>query len=230
MNGLLSALFWLLLGVSQGEEGEMKVLREEMVRTQLAGRDISSPAVLQAMERVPRHRFVPTRMRLRAYEDNPLSIGQKQTISQPYIVALMSQLSGVQRGAKVLEIGTGSGYQAAVLAEMGAEVYSIEIVALLAESARLALDETDYSSVKSRVGDGYQGWPSEAPFDAILVTAAPPSIPQPLLEQLKVGGRLVIPVGDLRQELVVVERRPDGFVRRSVAGVLFVPMTGEAQR
>jgi protein-L-isoaspartate(D-aspartate) O-methyltransferase len=225
----MSALLGITLGVSEANEVDMQVQRRKMVETQLARRDITNKAVLEAMKRVPRHRFVPLALAPRAYEDNPLGIGEGQTISQPYIVALMTQLSGASKGSKVLEIGTGSGYQAAVLAEMGAEVWSIEIVAPLAERARLVLDETGYASVKTRVGDGYKGWPSEAPFDAIVVTAAPPYIPPPLKEQLKVGGRLVIPVGESRQELLLIERTAEGFVQRSVVGVLFVPMTGKAQ-
>jgi len=230
MSWLMGALLGLTLNASHGNEVDMQAQRRKMVETQLVRRDITSQEVLAAMAKVPRDRFVPRSQVRRAYEDNPLTIGEGQTISQPYIVALMSQLSGASAGSKVLEIGTGSGYQAAVLAELGAKVWSIEIVAPLAERARRVLDETGYTSVKTRIGDGYKGWPSEAPFDAIVVTAAPPTIPPPLKEQLKVGGRLVIPVGEGRQELLLIERTAEGFVQRSVVGVLFVPMTGEAQR
>ena len=202
--------------------------RAQMVREQLRSRDIDDPEVLAAMGRVPRHRFVSGAWRGAAYEDRPLPIGHEQTISQPYIVALMSQLAQVERGDRVLEIGTGSGYQAAVLAELGAEVYSIEIVEPLGEEAAAILRELGYD-VTVRVGDGYQGWPEHAPFDAILLTAAPPEIPEPLLEQLADGGRLIAPVGVGIQELVVVTRRGDERERRSVAPVRFVPMTGRAQ-
>lgn len=203
--------------------------REAMVREQLAARDVTDPRVLEAMRRVPRHRFVPEAQRADAYGDFPLPIGHGQTISQPYIVGLMSQLAQIEPGERVLEIGTGSGYQAAVLAELGAEVYSIEIVAPLGERARASLEELGYDRVHVRIGDGYAGWPEHAPFDAVLLTAAPRDIPQPLLDQLANDGRLVAPVGDLAQELVVVTRTPSGYARRSVAPVRFVPMTGRAQ-
>ncbi len=200
-----------------------------MVAQQIAGRGVRSPAVLAAMRRVPRHEFVPAALRAAAYDDRPLPIGEQQTISQPYIVALMTELAGVGRGARVLEIGTGSGYQAAVLAELGARVHSIEIVAPLARRAAQVLKRLGYG-VHLRTGDGTRGWPEAAPFDAVLVTAAPPRIPDALRRQLKVGGRLVIPVGDPDQELRVVVRTAAGFEERSVIPVRFVPMTGEAQR
>lgn len=200
-----------------------------MVRTQLERRDIRDPAVLAAMRRVPRHLFVPVAERHAAYTDWPLSIGHGQTISQPYIVGLMTQLAAPRRGERVLEIGTGSGYQAAVLAELGAEVYTIEIVRPLGERARALLTELGYENIHARIGDGYRGWPERAPFDAILLTAAPPRIPQPLLDQLAVGGRLVAPVGRGVQDLVVVTRDENGYRRRTITPVLFVPMTGRAQ-
>jgi protein-L-isoaspartate(D-aspartate) O-methyltransferase len=183
------------------------------------------------MRRVERHRFVPAAARDAAYGDQPLPIGHGQTISQPYIVALMTELARVGPGARVLEVGTGSGYQAAVLSLLAKEVYSIEIVAPLAAEAGLRLAALGYANVEVRAGDGYRGWPDRAPFDAILVTAAPPEIPRPLLDQLAVGGRLVAPVGAEWgvQELVVVERTPAGLKRRAVAPVRFVPMTGEAR-
>lgn len=205
--------------------------REEMVRDQIASRDVRDPRVLDAMRRVPRHELVPADLRSEAYDDHPLPIGHEQTISQPYIVALMTELSGVTRyeHPRVLEVGTGSGYQAAVLAELGAEVWSIEIVEPLARRATADLARLGYD-VHVRHGDGYRGWAEHAPFHAIVVTAAPPAIPEPLLAQLAVGARLVVPVGTGSQELLVVTRTESGFERRNVAPVRFVPMTGEAQR
>ena len=182
------------------------------------------------MRRVPRHRFVPEAYRSEAYADYPLRIGHDQTISQPYIVGLMTQMAQVRTGQRVLEIGTGSGYQAAVLAELGAEVYSIEIVRALGESARALLGDLGYRTVHVRIGDGYQGWPEHAPFDAIVLTAAPPAIPQPLLAQLTVGGRLVAPVGRDYQELVIITRTLDGYEQSAGIPVRFVPMTGRAQQ
>jgi protein-L-isoaspartate(D-aspartate) O-methyltransferase len=203
-----------------------------MVAEQIAPRGVSDPRVLTAMRTVPRHEFVPPALRERAYDDSPLPIGEGQTISQPYIVALMSELAAVRRGDKVLEVGTGSGYQAAVLAELGATVYTIEIVAPLATAARALLSRLGYANIHVREGDGYAGWPDKAPFQAILVTAAPPEIPKPLLDQLAVGGRLVIPVGPTNetQDLLVVTRTKEGLDRRKVIPVRFVPMTGEAQK
>jgi len=205
--------------------------RQHMVVEQLEQRSIYDSAVLGAMSRVPRHLFVPVNVRPEAYADTALPIGYGQTISQPYIVALMSSLLGVNPGDRVLEIGTGSGYQAAVLAEMGTEVWTIEIIAPLGEHAERTLKDLGYSSIHLRIGDGYQGWPDQAPFDAIIVTAAPPLIPKPLLDQVKVGGRIVVPVGGAFQDLLVLTKRPDGgFDERTVLPVRFVPMTGEAER
>lgn len=200
-----------------------------MVSEQIEARGVRDPAVLRAMRKVPRHRFVPASQSASAYADRPLPIGHQQTISQPYIVAFMSELANVKAGDTVLEVGTGSGYQAAVLAEMGVQVYSIEIVEPLAKRARETLQALGYR-VTVRHGDGYAGWPEHAPFDAILVTAAPPKIPPPLREQLKVGGRLVIPVGKYFQSLVRVTRTKDGYRREEVLPVRFVPMTGEVQK
>ena len=201
-----------------------------MVEEQVKARDFKDAAVLAAMEAVPRHLFVPAGERGEAYADHPLPIGGGQTISQPYIVALMTELLGVGRQGKVLEIGTGSGYHAAVLSRVVGAVYSMEIVPSLGEEARGTLARLGYGNVHVRVGDGYKGWPEEAPFDAILLTAAPPSIPAPLLAQLKPGGRMVLPLGTVVQELLVLTKRPDGTVEtRNVLPVRFVPMTGEAQ-
>lgn len=205
-------------------------LRAHMVAAQIEARGVRDGRVLEAMRKVERHLFVPEELRAHAYEDRPLPIEHGQTISQPYIVALMTDLARVGSDARVLEIGTGSGYQAAVLSVLAKEVYSIEIVEALATEARERLERLGYRNVVVRAGDGYRGWPEQAPFDAILVTAAPPEIPAPLLEQLAPGGRLVAPVGERAQDLVVVERTEKGLVRRSVLPVRFVPMTGEAQR
>jgi protein-L-isoaspartate(D-aspartate) O-methyltransferase len=225
---LLSSPLLAAGGVAEVHEARV---RERMVAEQIAARGISDPRVLDAMRRVERHRFVPESVRDAAYGDHPLPIGHGQTISQPYIVALMTELARVKPGARVLEIGTGSGYQAAVLALLAREVYTIEIVEPLAREAAARLRALGCANVEVLAGDGYLGWPAHAPFDAILVTAAPPEIPQPLLDQLAVGGRLVAPVGEewAAQELVVVERTPAGLRRSSVAAVRFVPMTGKAR-
>ncbi len=209
---------------------EARHMREAMVRQQIEARGIEDPRVLNALRKVERHRFIPERVASRAYGDYPLPIGHGQTISQPYIVALMSELAQIGPGSKVLEIGTGSGYQAAVLAEIGADVFSIEIVEPLADEARARLAELGYERIRVRHGDGYAGWPEEAPFDAILVTAAPPIIPEPLKDQLAIGGRLVIPVGEMFQYLLVLERTQTGFSEKRSIPVRFVPMTGEIQK
>jgi len=205
-------------------------LREAMVRTQLAPRGITDPRVLEAMREVPRHLFVPEGLQAYAYEDRALPVGEQQTISQPYIVAVMTQLAHIEPGEKVLEVGTGSGYQAAILARMGARVYTVEIIPALAHRARRTLDSLGYRSIESRVGDGYRGWPEAAPFHAILVTAAPDHVPPALVDQLGIGGRLVIPVGGSVQTLMVITRTPGGAHRQQIIPVQFVPMTGEAQR
>ncbi len=212
-------------------EDPSRALREHMVERQLAGRGIDDARVLAAMARVPRHRFVPADAASQAYLDQPLPIGHDQTISQPYIVALMTQLARVGPEDRVLEVGTGSGYQAAVLGEIAGAVYTIEIVAPLAGQAARVLEELGYARVRVRTGDGYAGWPEHAPYDAILVTAAPERVPAPLLAQLRPGGRLVIPVGPVHavQELRVIEKQADGRLReRAVTPVRFVPLTGEA--
>jgi len=205
--------------------------RAQMVTDQLAGRDITNPKVLDAMRRVPRHLFVPPPLAPLAYHDRPLPIGHGQTISQPYIVALMTQLVDPQPTAKALDVGTGSGYQAAVLAELVKEVYCIEIVEPLATEARGRLASLGYQNIHVRHGDGYRGWPDQAPFDIILVAAAPAHIPQPLIDQLAPGGTLVIPVGTTFQQLTVVKKSADGqTTRHTITSVAFVPMTGEAQQ
>ena len=207
-------------------EEALAAKREEMVKTQVEGRGIRDPGVLAAMREVPRHRFVPGYVQLNAYDDAPLPIGEGQTISQPYIVALMTELAEISPGDKVLEIGTGSGYQAAVLAEMTSEVYTIEIVPELATRAQEALLELGYAGVQVKVGDGWQGWPDRAPFDAILVTAAPPAIPQALVDQLAEDGVMVVPVGpdEGTQELVRLRKRGGQIETEKGIPVRFVPM------
>lgn len=194
------------------------------------GRATLAANVIAAMRMVPRHRFVPEPLAAAAYDDRPLPIGEGQTISQPFIVALMTDLAQPKRGDVVLEVGTGSGYQAAVLAECGARVYTIEIVRPLGERAAALLKQLGYASIAARIGDGYRGWPEAAPFDAILVTAAPDHVPQPLLDQLKPGGRMVIPVGaqGAEQDLQVLEKSRDGrAITRNTLPVRFVPLTRE---
>ena len=210
---------------------EFTAQREQMVREQLEARDIHDTSVLKAMRKVPRHEFIPDEHHRFAYQDAPVPIGERQTISQPYIVALMTQLADIKRGDRVLEIGTGSGYQAAVLAELTHEVYTIEILPSLASRAEATLKRLGYHRVHVRVGDGYEGWAEAAPFDAILVTAAARKVPQPLLSQLKVGGRLIIPVGrSSDQELKVITKLPTGFQEARVIPVRFVPMKGKIEQ
>jgi len=204
--------------------------QENMVTEQIERRGISDRLVLSAMRKVPRQEFVPDNMKPYAYEDSPLPIGEKQTISQPYIVALMTELQGLKGGEKVLEIGTGSGYQAAVLAEIAKEVYTIEIIKYLADSADERLQRLGYKNVTVKYGDGYQGWKERAPFDGIIVTAAPDHIPQPLIDQLKIGGKMVIPIGETFQELKLIVKKDKDITEKSVVPVRFVPMTGEAQQ
>src|SRR5205809_1266665 len=204
--------------------------REQMVKEQIEGRGIKDRLTLAALREVPRHEFVPEASAGEAYGDFPLPIGHGQTISQPYIVAFMTEALGLRGGERVLEIGTGSGYQSAVLAKIAGTVYTIEIVPELAEEARERLARLGYRNVRVRAGDGYLGWPEAAPFDAIIVTAAAPRIPQPLKDQLRDGGRLILPVGDEYQELIVVTRRGASFEERRVLPVRFVPMTGKVRQ
>jgi len=218
-------------GPSGGMSEEVyRVRRERMVSTQIEARGITDPRVLAAMRKVSRHLFIPEAERELAYDDGPVPIGEGQTISQPYIVALMTELIRPQPGDRVLEVGTGSGYQAAVLAELAAEVYTIEILEPLALRAASLLRDLGYANVHTRIGDGYRGWPEKAPFDAIIVTAAPGRVPEPLKQQLAPGGRLVIPVGTAYQELVLITRTASGFREEAVTPVRFVPMTGEAEK
>ncbi len=230
-----------LLGCGRGpeagsegvEEDPFSAKRQQLVDTRLAaGRDrIRDSRVLDAMRRVPRHELVPADLRKHAYEDRPLPIGHGQTISQPYVVAFMTEKLEPRPRDRVLEIGTGSGYQAAVLAELVAEVYSIEIVEPLAERAAADLARLGYDNIHLRAGDGYRGWPEAAPFDAIIVTCAPEAVPDPLVDQLREGGRMVIPVGASgNQQLVLMHKVGGVLEKRSVLPVRFVPMTGEARR
>lgn len=201
--------------------------REKMVKNQLKSRGIKDIRVLKAMLKVEREMFVPDEFRPFAYADQPLPIGEDQTISQPYIVALMTELLKLDGNEKVLEIGTGSGYQAAILAELAEEVYTIEIIEILAKRAENLLNELGYTNITVKCGDGYIGWKEHAPFDAIIVTCAPPYIPEPLIDQLAEGGRMVIPVGSLYQELKLLEKKNGGLKSESIVPVRFVPMTGK---
>jgi protein-L-isoaspartate(D-aspartate) O-methyltransferase len=218
-----------LLGCGTPRTDEWAEARTRMVREQLMTRDIHDPRVLHAMEVVPKDRFVPEGLRARAYGDTPLPIGHGQTISQSYVVAFMTQALELDGSERVLEIGTGSGYQAAVLAECAREVFTIEIVEPLGRTAAQLLGELGYENVHARIGDGYRGWPEAAPFDAIMVTAAPDHVPQPLIDQLAPGGSMILPVGSQDQDLILVERTEQGVVQRKVLPVRFVPMTGEAE-
>lgn len=210
-------------------DGPFAEERRTMVKKQIQDRYISDEAVLAAMERVPRHKFVPGDYQDQAYEDHPLPIGHGQTISQPYIVALMTELIEIEPGDRVLEIGTGSGYQAAVLAEITHDVYTIEIIPELAARARQTFESLGYSQITAKQADGYFGWEEYAPFDAIIVTAAPDHVPQPLVNQLADGGKMVIPIGPPGgyQSLWVLERNGEEVVRRNWGGVRFVPLTRE---
>ncbi len=212
------------------EELAFATARVRMVREQIQARGVTEARVLAAMSRVPRHEFVPASLRDRAYEDGPLPIGHGQTISQPYVVAFMTEALAPKPKDRVLEIGTGSGYQAAVLADLVAEVFSIEIVTALAQRAEGDLRRTGCANVRVRAGNGYLGWPEAAPFDAIIVTCAPEAVPQALVDQLKVGGRMIIPVGARSgaQELYLLRKRQQGLETQAVLPVRFVPMVGKA--
>jgi protein-L-isoaspartate(D-aspartate) O-methyltransferase len=227
-------LFMVFTQCTDGEKlsesnprGDFKAMREKMVETQIKARGVKDPRVLSALRKVERDRFVPEEYLSSAYSDQPLPIGEGQTISQPYIVALMTELLDLKGDEKVLEIGTGSGYQAAILAELAKEVYTIEIIESLASMAGKRLLALGYKNIKVKAGDGYSGWPEAAPFDAIIVTAAPDHIPKPLIEQLKEGGRMVVPVGTYAQELKKIVKRSGKIETTDVIPVVFVPMTGE---
>ncbi|MFP4390254.1 MAG: protein-L-isoaspartate(D-aspartate) O-methyltransferase [Desulfococcaceae bacterium] len=230
---MIAAILILLFGarLSSAAAMDFGAARDEMVKEQIAARDISDPGVIEAMTTVPRHRFVPESLRNKAYRDSPLPIGEGQTISQPYIVALMTQSLGLSGDERVLEVGTGSGYQAAVLAEVARKVYTIEIKPSLHRTASARFQEMGLdSAVAAREGDGYFGWPEAAPFDAMMITAAVDHIPPPLLDQLRDGGKLVLPLGNpfSYQNLVLVTKSGGDYTVRQITGVLFVPMTGQA--
>ena len=236
--GFAILIFFLLLMVfprctngkrvsESNPKGDFKAMREKMVESQIKARGVKDPRVLSALLKVERHRFVPEEYLGSAYSDQPLPIGEGQTISQPYIVALMTELLELKGNEKVLEIGTGSGYQAAVLAELAKEVYTIEIVEPLASTAKNRLLELGYQNIKVKAGDGYLGWPEAAPFDAIIITCAPDHIPEPLVEQLKEGGRMVLPVGAYAQELKKILKRSGKIETTDIIPVVFVPMTGD---
>jgi len=227
------ALFAVLaVDASAQESAEFQRLQAKMVENQIQDRGIADDRVLQAMREVPRHRFVPEALQSEAYSDRPLPIGEGQTISQPYIVALMTEALDLNAESRVLEIGTGSGYQAAVLAEITPTVYSVEIKLPLYQKASRTLQKLGYDQVNTRHADGYYGWEAAAPFDGIMITAAVDHIPPPLLDQLRDGGRLILPLGNpfSYQNLVLVTRKGDDHTVRQITGVLFVPMTGDALR
>lgn len=234
-NFTLALLLFLLViscnekNIQESSAKDYKTMRSEMVKRQIIARGVKDSLVINAMLTVPRHEFVPPEEQNFAYLDEARAIGSGQTISQPYIVAFMTEELHVKPGDKVLEIGTGSGYQAAVLAQIVDTVYSMEIIEELASRAQETVERLNYKNVVIRQGDGYLGWPEKAPFDAIIVTAAPSTIPPLLLEQLKVGGRMILPVGEYVQELVVVSKNESGHTMDSVLPVRFVPMTGKIQ-
>jgi len=211
------------------EDDDFAVMRKKMVAEQIAARGVADPAVLSAMEKVPRHLFVENKYASSSYGDYPLPIGSGQTISQPYIVALMTELLSLSAGDRILEIGTGSGYQAAVLGELAKEVYSVEIIPSLAERAEKLLKEQKYKNIEIKTGDGFLGWEEHAPYDGIIVTCAPDEIPAPLIDQLREGGRLIIPVGEGFQKLKLGEKKNGKFIVRDIIAVRFVPMTGIAE-
>jgi protein-L-isoaspartate(D-aspartate) O-methyltransferase len=234
---IMSICFFAMMhgraGADQNDDGDrFAALRRQMVSHDLKARDISDPAVLAVMGKVPRHMFVEERFRSEAYSDHPLPLAEGQTISQPYIVALMTQYLKLKKTDRVLEIGTGSGYQAAVLAELAGRVYTIEFNKLLAGQAEKALRQLGYTNVRFRCGDGFFGWPEEAPFDAIILTCAPGQLPQPLIDQLREGGRIMAPIGgELQvQELLLGTKTQGRIIMQNIASVRFVPMRGEAEK
>ena len=222
--GLVTVVLGVVMCGCQVRAQPGAAAREQMVESQLKERGITHAGVLDAMRRVPRHRFVPGALDGRAYDDTPLPIGEGQTISQPYIVAYMTEALEPKATDRVLEIGTGSGYQAAILGELVKEVYTIELVPTLADRARKVLTELGYKNIRTRTGDGYRGWPEAAPFDKIIVTAAPDEVPAALVDQLAVNGIMVVPVGRGDQMMTILRKTPGGVVRRETIPVRFVPM------
>lgn len=227
---LIIFLFISLNCESKKSSPDYKKLREQMVENQIEARGIKDKKVFAALKKIERHKFVPSAYESFAYADGPLPIGEDQTISQPYIVALMTELLKLKGNENVLEIGTGSGYQAAVLAEIAGHVYTIEIIKNLAKKAKKLLKKLGYKNITVKHGDGYKGWKKYAPFDGIIVTAAPENVPEPLKQQLKIGGKMVIPVGKYYQQLMVITRTKEGFKQEIKIPVRFVPMTGEVQK
>ena len=228
---LFAAIATTGCGQQAPTSADFAALRQRIVEHQLKVRGIKDERVLAAMAKVPREEFIPVAARLSAYEDGPLPIGYKQTISQPYVVAFMTEQLRPRPSDRVLEIGSGSGYQAAILAELVADIYTIEIVEPLAKSAEATLQRLGYKNVHIKVGDGYKGWPEEAPFDAIIVTCAPEKVPQPLVDQLKDGGRMVIPVGErFAQQLYLLEKKNGQLKESATLPVRFVPMLREGQK
>jgi len=227
---LINDLSTYATSLLQNSSTQRSLERMQMVESQLLSRGINDPRVIAAMQVVPRERFIPLQLQQSAYLDRPLPIGYQQTISQPFVVAYMTESLRLKPTSRVLEIGTGSGYQAAILGEIARTVYSIEIIQPLYEQARTVLAEEGYDNVHVQLGDGYTGWPEKAPFDAIIVTAAPDHIPQPLVEQLAVGGRLIVPLGDNRQVLTEIVRTENDIIQESTLPVIFVPMTGQAEQ
>jgi protein-L-isoaspartate(D-aspartate) O-methyltransferase len=228
---VIAALVTTACGQKPSTSSDFVAQRQQMVQRQLVTRGIKDQRVLAAMAKVPREEFVAPESRVASYEDGPLPIGYGQTISQPYIVAFMTERLRPKPSDRVLEVGTGSGYQAAILAELVSEVYSIEIVEPLAKNAEATLQRLGYKNVHLKIGDGYKGWPETAPFDAIIVTCAPDRVPQPLVDQLKDGGRMVIPVGDrFAQQLYLLEKKDGQLKQSATLPVRFVPMTSEGQK
>ena len=222
---LIISISFLSFKIAKNDPDKFEKVRQRMVRNQIVARGIKDQKVIQAMLNVQRHLFVPKNYERMAYEDRPLSIGEGQTISQPYIVALMTETLNLKKEMKVLEIGTGSGYQAAILAEIVDHVYSIEIIETLGIRAKELLESLDYENINLKIGDGYKGWEEYAPFDAIIVTCAPTDIPKPLGEQLKEGGKMIIPLGgSITQKLVLFEKKNGKLIKKIVAPVRFVPM------
>ncbi len=232
----LLSLFLLILGCQKKENQKMNEeesftsQRHLMVKSQIKRRGVADEQVLNAMKKVLRHKFVLEELKAEAYLDDPLPIGEAQTISQPYIVAYMTEQLELKKTDKVLEIGTGSGYQAAILAEIVDSVFTIEIIDILAKEAEETLKELNYNNIYVKSGDGYKGWPAEAPFDAIIITAAPTRIPQLLVDQLAIGGKMILPLGNLSQELVLLTKTESGIQKKTLLPVRFVPMTGEIQK